>query len=65
MGIATLFRRFPARDDLVAAAFTDKIHAYFGAIDEALANLDPWEGFCATLNVSAGCRLTIAGSRTS
>src|SRR5215213_1331505 len=36
VGIATLFRRFPTRDDLVAAAF-----------DDALADPDPWQGFCS------------------
>jgi AcrR family transcriptional regulator len=46
VGVATLFRRFPTRDDLVAAAFADKMHAYSVAIDEALADPDPWKGFC-------------------
>jgi AcrR family transcriptional regulator len=46
VGVATLFRRFPTRDDLVAAAFADKMHAYSVAIDEALADPDPWNGFC-------------------
>jgi AcrR family transcriptional regulator len=46
VGIATLFRRFPTRDDLIAAAFTDKMHAYSEAIEEALADPDPWNGFC-------------------
>jgi hypothetical protein len=43
-GVATLFRRFPTRDDLVGAVFADKMHAYAAAIDQALA--DPWHGFC-------------------
>ena len=46
VGVATLFRRFPTRDDLVAAAFADKMHAYAEAIDTALADPDPWRGFC-------------------
>jgi AcrR family transcriptional regulator len=46
VGVATLFRRFPTRDDLIAAAFADKMHAYSVAIDEALADPDPWNGFC-------------------
>jgi AcrR family transcriptional regulator len=46
VGIATLFRRFPTRDDLIAAAFADKMHAYAEAIDRALADSDPWNGFC-------------------
>ena len=37
VGVATLFRRFPTRDDLVGAAFADKMRAYAAAIDDALA----------------------------
>ncbi len=46
VGVATLFRRFPTRDDLVAAAFEEKMHAYTKAIAQALADPDPWKGFC-------------------
>lgn len=46
VGIATLFRRFPTRDALIAATFADKMAAYGAAIDEALADPDPWHGFC-------------------
>jgi AcrR family transcriptional regulator len=46
VGVATLFRRFPTRDDLVGAAFADKMSAYAAAIDNALADSDPWRGFC-------------------
>lgn len=46
VGVATLFRRFPTRDDLVAAAFEDKMHAYTEAIAHARADPDPWKGFC-------------------
>ena len=46
VGVATLFRRFPTRDELVAAAFADKMTAYTQAIDQALTDPDPWHGFC-------------------
>ena len=46
VGVATLFRRFPTRDDLVGAVFADKMAAYAAAIDEALAKPDPWDAFC-------------------
>src|SRR5215216_2148239 len=46
VGIATLLRRFPTRDDLIAAAFAEKMTAYTHAIDDALAAADPWQGFC-------------------
>lgn len=46
VGVATLFRRFPTRDDLVGAVFADKMAAYVAAIDDALAVPDAWSGFC-------------------
>lgn len=46
VGVATLFRRFPTRDDLITATFADKMTGYAGAIDDALADPDPWHGFC-------------------
>jgi AcrR family transcriptional regulator len=46
VGVATLFRRFPTRDDLVGAAFVDKMSAYAAAVDDALAESDSWQGFC-------------------
>src|SRR5918994_1303253 len=46
VGVATLFRRFPTRDDLVGAVFADKMAAYLAAAEEALAEPDAWDGFC-------------------
>lgn len=46
VGIATLFRRFPTRDDLITATFATAMHNYAEAMDEALAAPDPWRGFC-------------------
>lgn len=45
VGIATLFRRFPTKDDLVTAVFADKMRMYTQIIDEALDDPDPWHGF--------------------
>ncbi len=45
VGIATLYRRFPTREKLVAAALVDKIAAYAEAAEQALAAEDPWQGF--------------------
>jgi AcrR family transcriptional regulator len=45
VGIATLYRRFPAREKLVAAALTEKVAEYAGAAQQALAVTDPWAGF--------------------
>lgn len=46
VGVATLFRRFPSRDDLVNAVFADKMAAYVATTEVALADPDPWRGFC-------------------
>ena len=47
VGIATLYRRFPTRPELIAAAFEAKMTAYADAVAQALAEPDPWVGFCS------------------
>ena len=47
VGIATLYRRFPTRGQLVAAALVDKIAQYAEAAEQALAIPDPWAGFAS------------------
>ena len=44
VGIATLFRRFPAKEDLVAAVFADRMDAYADVAAKALDDPDPWHG---------------------
>src|SRR5205807_8996662 len=46
VGVGTLYRRYPTRADLVAAAFEAKTSAYGDAARQALAAPDPWRGFC-------------------
>jgi AcrR family transcriptional regulator len=45
VGIATLYRRFPTREKLVAAALVQKVAEYTDAARQALAAPDPWGGF--------------------
>lgn len=45
VGVGTLYRRFPTRDDLIAGAFEAKMAAYADAVADALADPDPWAGF--------------------
>lgn len=45
VGIATLYRRFPSREKLVAAALVEKIAQYAQAAEQALEDPDPWAGF--------------------
>jgi AcrR family transcriptional regulator len=47
VGIATLYRRFPSRQHLVAAALVEKVAKYAEASETALAIPDPWAGFCS------------------
>jgi AcrR family transcriptional regulator len=45
VGIATLYRHFPTREQLVAAALLDQVADYLCAAEQALASDDPWSGF--------------------
>jgi AcrR family transcriptional regulator len=45
VGIGTLYRRFPSREQLIAAALVGKITEYAEAAERALADPDPWTGF--------------------
>lgn len=47
VGIATLYRRFPTRDDLIAACFERRLDDYARAAEEALEAPDGWSGFRA------------------
>ncbi|MGZ6342952.1 MAG: TetR/AcrR family transcriptional regulator [Candidatus Limnocylindrales bacterium] len=45
VGIATLYRRFPTREDLIAACFEHRVAEYARAAEEALEAPDGWTGF--------------------
>lgn len=45
VGIATLYRRFPSRERLVAAALIDKVSQYARAASDARQDPDAWHGF--------------------
>jgi AcrR family transcriptional regulator len=45
VGVATLYRRFPTRTDLAIAAFERNMTSYVDAVEKALANPRPWDGF--------------------
>jgi AcrR family transcriptional regulator len=46
VGIATLYRRFPTREDLIGACFERRLAEYAQAAEEALEAPDGWTGFC-------------------
>jgi len=60
VGIATLFRHFPAKEDLVAAVFADRLDAYAEAAGKALAEPDPWQGLTGFME--AVCAMQAADS---
>lgn len=45
VGVATLYRRFPTRADLVQAVYERKIAAYITAVERAVGAADAWVGF--------------------
>ncbi|MEJ5946288.1 helix-turn-helix domain-containing protein [Pseudokineococcus basanitobsidens] len=44
VGVGTVYRRFPTKEDLLAALFADKVERLGALADEALTADDPWEG---------------------
>lgn len=58
VGIATLFRRFPTKEELVAAVFADRMDSYVDAIGVALDNPDPWHGLAGF--IETGCAMQAA-----
>ncbi|MYS91047.1 MULTISPECIES: TetR/AcrR family transcriptional regulator [Streptomyces] len=49
VGPATLYRHFPTRDALVTEVFAEQVAACVAVLDEALADPDPWRGFCSVV----------------
>jgi AcrR family transcriptional regulator len=60
VGIATILRHFPAKEELVAAVFADRMDAYADAVAVALDDPDPWNGF--TGYIEAACAMQAADS---
>jgi len=63
VGVATLYRRFPTRADLAAAAFERNISRYTEAMDRALASACAWDGFQALIVELCELQATDAGLR--
>jgi AcrR family transcriptional regulator len=49
VGVATLYRRFPTKEALVEEAFTEQFAHCQAMIEEAMADPDPWRGFCTVI----------------
>jgi len=46
VGVGTVYRRFPTRDELFHELFYDRVDAVVEIAKEALTVEDPWEGLC-------------------
>jgi AcrR family transcriptional regulator len=49
IGVATVYRHFPARPDLVAAVLDERVRACTAEMREALADPDPWRALKGTI----------------
>ena len=61
VGIATLYRRFPSRVELLDTALADAVQAHIDLAERALAMDDPWEGFCYYLEATLRLQATDRG----
>jgi AcrR family transcriptional regulator len=61
VGIATLFRRFPTKEELIEAVFADRMEAYVAAVATALADPDPWHGFTDYIETVCGMQAADRG----
>jgi AcrR family transcriptional regulator len=46
VGVATVYRRFPTKEALLAEAFAESMALCSAVVQEGLAATDPWHGFC-------------------
>jgi AcrR family transcriptional regulator len=60
--VATLFRRFPTREELIAATFADPMTEHAALIETALADPDSWHGFCGYVRAVCSMQPAAAGS---
>jgi AcrR family transcriptional regulator len=60
VGVGTVYRRFPDKEALVEALFTDRLDSLVGFAEQALADPDPWTGLAGFLERAA---TLIAGDR--
>jgi AcrR family transcriptional regulator len=61
VGNATLYRRFPKRIDLIVAVFAERMAEHARAVDEALAEPDPWHGLRRYVTAAAALQVRDRG----
>ena len=66
VGVGTVYRRFPDKEQLIDALFEDRMDAIVQVAEEALAAADPWLGPGGVLRrASSSCRPPTAGCASS
>jgi AcrR family transcriptional regulator len=60
VGVGTVYRRFPDKEALVEALFTERLDALVGFAEQALAEPDAWAGLTSFLERAAAL---VAGNR--
>lgn len=63
VGIATLYRRFPARSDLAAAVFVEQVWHYAAVVEGAEEHQDPWQSMVALVEGISDLQARNAGLR--
>ena len=70
LGVGTVYRRFPTKEDLVEALFEDRLRELLAIAQRALAHPDPWQGVVNLLeegnalhSTDRGLREVVLGSR--
>jgi AcrR family transcriptional regulator len=61
VGVATIFRRFPTKDDLLVAVVEQRAQHLLDAADSALARDDPVDGLRAFMHAAAGLQICDRG----
>ncbi|MEU4232190.1 TetR/AcrR family transcriptional regulator [Nonomuraea sp. NPDC026600] len=61
VGAATLYRHFPTRATLINEAFAEQFAHCVAILDEALADPDPWRGFCSVIEKVCAMQATDRG----
>ncbi|MFI6442556.1 TetR/AcrR family transcriptional regulator [Streptomyces sp. NPDC050759] len=61
VGIATMFRRFPTKEELVDAVFSDRMGAYVEVVTVALEDPDPWNGFVGYIETACAMQAADSG----
>lgn len=64
VGVATLYRRFPTRSALLAAAYDDQLAECASVLEEALADPDPGHGLYVLLETACTTLVTDRGFDT-